>query len=41
MSDSENEKPPLFERWSGWYVTLAVALVVQIIIYYLITASFS
>lgn len=41
MTETEDEKPPLFASWKGWYAALAAALVLQIIIYYLITIRFT
>lgn len=37
----ESEKPPLFGSWSGWYILVLGVLVVQIIIYRLLTVAFS
>jgi hypothetical protein len=39
--DIEEEKPPVFRKWSTWYWLLLGALVIQVIIYYLITVSYS
>ena len=39
MSDSQ--KPPLFSSWTGWYVLVLSVLVVQIIIYRVLTVAFS
>jgi hypothetical protein len=36
----EQEKPPVFKRWRGWYLLVAFILLAQIIIYTLITNSF-
>lgn len=38
---TESDKPPLFKSWTGWYVLVLAILVVQIIIYRLITLAFS
>lgn len=35
------EKPPLFNSWTGWYVLILAVLVVQIIIYHVLTRAFS
>lgn len=40
MSEEQNEKPPVFSKWSGWYWFVMLVLAAQIIIYYLITNSF-
>jgi hypothetical protein len=37
---SEESKPPVFKKWSGWYWLVAAVLVFQIIVYTLITNSF-
>lgn len=37
----ENERPPLFGSWAAWYRLLVGALVVQIIVYYLLSERFS
>jgi hypothetical protein len=39
MSDQE-EKPPVFSSWKGWYVLVMSVALVQLIIYFLITNSF-
>jgi hypothetical protein len=31
------DRPPVFRRWSSWYAIVLGLLVVQIIIYYVIT----
>lgn len=38
MNDSE--KVPVFKSWKGWYWLLAIVLVVQITLFYLLTVSF-
>jgi hypothetical protein len=38
---TDNEKPPLFKSWSGWYTLVLSALVIQILVYYLITRAFA
>lgn len=38
MSDST--KPPLFKSWTGWYVLVLSVLVIQIIIYRVLTVAF-
>ena len=35
------DKPPLFQHWNGWYWVVTLAMVAQIVIYLLITLSFS
>lgn len=37
----ETEQVPLFKKWKTWYIVVMGVLVVQIIVYYLITQSFS
>jgi hypothetical protein len=39
--DINNEKPPVFSRWSGWYWLVMSFLLLQIVLYYLITNSFA
>lgn len=36
----EQEKPPVLGSWKNLYILLVVVLVVQIVLYYLITLSF-
>ena len=31
-------KPPVFGRWRGWYLLLAIFTLVQFLIYYALTA---
>lgn len=38
--DPELEKPPMLGSWKNLYLLLTGALVLQIIVYYLITISF-
>jgi hypothetical protein len=35
------EKPPLFKSWTGWYVLILAVLIVQIILYRLLTLAFA
>jgi len=37
---AEENKPPVFKKWSGWYLLVIAVLIVQIIVYSLITNSF-
>jgi hypothetical protein len=37
---TEDERPPVFKTWKGWYWLVILVLVVQIIIYTLVTNSF-
>jgi hypothetical protein len=36
-----NEKPPVFNRWSGWYWLVFLVMVAQVLLYLYITRSFS
>jgi hypothetical protein len=38
MTLPEEDRPPLFRRWSAWYAIVLGLLIAQIIAYYLITA---
>src|SRR5688500_4637985 len=38
---TDPEKPPLFKTWSGWYLLVLSVLVLQIIIYRIVTLAFS
>jgi len=38
---TDEEKPPLFRAWRGWYLTLIIVLLVQIIFYYWLTRLFA
>ena len=35
------EKPPVFGSWKGWYSLVMLALIAQIIVYWLITRTFA
>ncbi|CAN5342823.1 hypothetical protein BH10BAC4_BH10BAC4_24320 [soil metagenome] len=41
MESTENEKPPVFRKWSSWYWLVMIVMIIQVIIYSLITFSFS
>jgi hypothetical protein len=41
MEASENSKPPVFGRWSGWYWLVTGVMLAQLIIYLIITRLFS
>lgn len=36
-----DERPPLFRKWSGWYTTVVIALVLQIVFFIYFTKYFS
>jgi hypothetical protein len=35
------EKPPLFQSWKTWYKLVLAVMLIQVIVYFLITKSFS
>jgi hypothetical protein len=37
---TEDNRPPVFKSWNGWYWLVASVLLIQIILYTLITNSF-
>ena len=37
---AEDERPPVFTRWRGWYILVLSVLVAQIVVYSLITYAF-
>lgn len=41
MTDQDNEKIPLFKKWSQWYSLVVIVLVSLIILFYLFTKQFS
>ncbi|HEX5652164.1 MAG TPA: hypothetical protein VFX58_03765 [Chitinophagaceae bacterium] len=41
MTDTDNEKAPLFRNWNGWYIATILFLVLLIILFSLFTKSFS
>lgn len=41
MTQQENDKPPIFNSWTGWYVLVLLFLIVLIIIFYFITKRFA
>jgi len=34
----EEDRPPVFRRWSSWYAVVLGLLILQIVAFYLITA---
>jgi hypothetical protein len=40
-STTEDDKPPLFDSWKGWYTIVLSVLAIQIILYYVLTRVFS
>jgi hypothetical protein len=40
MQDA-NDQPPVFNRWGSWYLVLMFALLLQIMLYFLITRQFA
>jgi hypothetical protein len=36
-----NDKPPIFKSWNGWYVTVILVLILQILIFLMFTNHFS
>ncbi len=38
---THEEKPPVFQSWMGWYLLVLLTMVAQVIVYLLITDSFS
>jgi hypothetical protein len=38
--EPEKEKIPVFSSWKRWYVLVLAVLVVQIVVYFLITQSY-
>ena len=40
MSELQNEKPPLFKTWSSWYAIVLGAMLIQVLIFLLITLAF-
>lgn len=41
MSELNDERPPVFKRWRTWYALVLGALIIQIIIYLVITLALS
>ncbi len=41
MDASDHSKPPVFSRWSSWYWLVIGVMVAQLVIYMIITLSFS
>jgi len=37
----EQEKPPVFSSWKGWYWLVMLFALIQMVVYHLITQSFS
>tara|TARA_B100000513_G_scaffold142555_1_gene65294 strand:+ start:289 stop:408 length:120 start_codon:yes stop_codon:yes gene_type:complete len=38
---TENEKPPVFKSWKGWYFLLLVVLFIIVVLLYWMTLVFS
>lgn len=38
--ESDNEKPPVFKQWSGWYWLMLGITLTQFIIYFFITTKY-
>jgi hypothetical protein len=41
MSELNDERPPVFKQWRTWYALVLGALIIQIIIYLVITLTLS
>ncbi len=41
MKEENNDKVPLFKTWRQWYVFIVAILVLQIVLFYLITQHFA
>ena len=39
--EEQDEKPPVFSSWRGWYWFLLLALIGWIILFYIFTESYS
>jgi hypothetical protein len=35
------DKPPIFKSWNGWYITVLIFLLLQIMLFQLFTKYFS
>jgi hypothetical protein len=40
MDEKDDDKIPLFKSWTGWYIFVAVFLVILIILFGLLTQKF-
>jgi hypothetical protein len=41
METSDNEQPPLFQKWSAWYWVVLGVLIFQVVLYSIITYAFA
>jgi hypothetical protein len=41
MENHERENPPLGDTWQKWYLAVLLTLLIQILIYHLITQKYS
>ncbi len=41
MTDTPQDKPPLFKTWRGWYILVLGVLFIQIVLYFWLTQSFA
>jgi hypothetical protein len=40
-SANEDEKPPVFNSWKGWYTLILSVLAIQIILYFVLTRIYA
>lgn len=41
MSETNNDRPPIFKSWTGWYAVVILFLVLLIILFNVFTKSFA
>jgi len=41
MTEESEERPPVFHSWKGWYGVVISVLVLQLLLYFLITTTFA
>jgi hypothetical protein len=41
MSELHNDKPPVFRSWTAWYILVLGALLLQVVLYLVMTKIFS
>ena len=40
-NNDQEEKPPVFKSWKGWYALLIIVLAVLVFLFYLLTKTYS
>ncbi|MEN9549277.1 MAG: hypothetical protein RIR12_1868 [Bacteroidota bacterium] len=41
MKHTENDKPPLFNTWTSWYLLVIAILLILVVLFFLLTKRFA